>query len=326
MTPEDQAVADPAVEVALLPQATIVDKKQLPGFVEFQRVSGEARLDDLWFMVGSRCNLTCTHCYVDSSPTNDSLEQMTFDDVQPFLSEAVGYGLRHVYFTGGEPFINRDIIVMIEAALGRADCTVLTNATTPIVRHVAAMRAIAEANTYRLTLRVSLDHYDEPAHDAIRGTGNFQRTVRNIRLLCDAGLNVIVTATTIVYEGSTDAPETVESRFAALFPDVPVDVKILPFTLEMGANLRRVEAPSEAVFISEDCMERPGVRQENFQCHSGRTVQKIRGRMTVYPCPIIYDDPRFELGDNLTESFGRVHIQHKACYDFCYGSGGSCTD
>ncbi len=319
-------MAQPETHIPTAGHAGPLTKEQRPGFVEFQRADGQPRLDDLWFMVGSRCNLTCTHCYVDSSPYNDTLEQMTVDDVRGFIEEATDFGLRHVYFTGGEPFINRDIIPMIRLALQHADCTVLTNATAPIVRHVPSLSALADQGDRRLTLRASLDHFEEAEHDAIRGDGSFRRTVRNVRLLSEAGLPVIVTASAIVYGTEPTTDDEFHERFQALFDGLSIEVKILPFTLEMGANLRRIQAPSKAVFISEDCMERPGVLMDMFQCHNGRTVQKIRGRMAVYPCPIIYDDARFELGGTLDDSFSRVTLAHKACYDFCYNCGGSCTD
>jgi len=52
-----------------------------PGFVEFKILNNKPQLDDLWFMVGSRCNLSCTHCYVSSSPTNNTLEQISIEEV-----------------------------------------------------------------------------------------------------------------------------------------------------------------------------------------------------------------------------------------------------
>ncbi|HEV2301392.1 MAG TPA: radical SAM protein, partial [Stellaceae bacterium] len=30
-------------------------------------------LDTLWFNTGTLCNLTCRHCYIESSPKNDRI-------------------------------------------------------------------------------------------------------------------------------------------------------------------------------------------------------------------------------------------------------------
>jgi hypothetical protein len=64
---------------------------------------------------------------------------------------------------------------------------------------------------------------------------------------------------------------------------------------------------------------------ESLMCHFSRCIQKIDGTLRYYPCPVIYDDDRFDLGSTLEESFRRVYIAHKNCYDYCMkGSGASC--
>ena len=37
------------------------------------------RLDTLWINTGTLCNLTCRNCYIESSPTNDSLSYIRAD-------------------------------------------------------------------------------------------------------------------------------------------------------------------------------------------------------------------------------------------------------
>lgn len=60
-------------------------------------------------------------------------------------------------------------------------------------------------------------------------------------------------------------------------------------------------------------------------CHFSRCIQKIDGRLRYYPCPVIYDDARFDLGAGLQESLRRVYLAHRNCYDYCMkGRGGTC--
>ena len=54
---------------------------------------------------------------------------MTFDQFLPYLHEAVQLGVKEFYFTGGEPFINPDLLRILEATLQVGPATVLTNAT-----------------------------------------------------------------------------------------------------------------------------------------------------------------------------------------------------
>lgn len=305
-----------------------MDSKQKPGFINFKADGTKSKLDDLWFITGSRCNLSCSHCYVASSPTNDLLEQLTLDDIKPFLEEAKLYGIKNVYFTGGEPFINKDIISMIESSLSYADVTVLTNATKPLSGFIKKLGQLREKSKNELKFRVSFDHFKKEKHDQIRGKGNFDITLKNTISLSKAGFTPIITVTAGVYEGNNLKQHEVEKMFKEMFLkyDAVVDVKLLPYNLEMGSNLLRIKNPTKKVFISESCMKLPGIKQENFQCHNGRSVEKINGKMAVYPCPIIFNEPESELSANLSGSFNKTYLIHKACFDFCYRSGGKCTN
>ena len=89
-----------------------------------------AHLDHLWFQVaGTLCNLTCGHCFISCSPTNDSFGHLSLENVRSVLPEAERLGVREYYFTGGEPFLNREMVPIIEETLRFGPVTVLTNAT-----------------------------------------------------------------------------------------------------------------------------------------------------------------------------------------------------
>ena len=52
--------------------------------------------------------------------------------------------MREIGFTGGEPFMNRDILPILEAALARGfDVLVLTNAMQPMRRFEAGLVELA---------------------------------------------------------------------------------------------------------------------------------------------------------------------------------------
>ena len=99
--------------------------------------------------------------------------------------------------------------------------------------------------------------------------------------------------------------------------------------LEMGHQLAtlasRGESPHAEVFVTTNCFALLGKSPESLMCHFSRCIQKIDGALRYYPCPVIYDDPRFELGATLSESFRSVHIAHKNCYEYCMrGRGATC--
>ena len=88
-------------------------------------------LDTLWFNTGTLCNLTCRHCYIESSPKNDRLVYLSATEVAGYLDEIeeLGLGTQLIGFTGGEPFLNRELPAMLAATLDRGfRVLVLTNA------------------------------------------------------------------------------------------------------------------------------------------------------------------------------------------------------
>src|ERR1700676_1453898 len=91
-------------------------------------------LDTLWFNTGTLCNLTCRHCYIESSPRNDRLAYLSAAEVAGYLDEIepLRLGTTLVGFTGGEPFLNPALPEMLELALARGfQALVLTNAMKP---------------------------------------------------------------------------------------------------------------------------------------------------------------------------------------------------
>ena len=122
-------------------------------------------LDMLWFNTGTLCNLSCTHCYIESTPTNDRLAYLELAEVSRFLDELDSdWQGREIGFTGGEPFMNKDIIRMISDALVRGyDVLVLTNAMKPMFHRQAELLALRAEYGSKLKIRVSLDHHSREA-------------------------------------------------------------------------------------------------------------------------------------------------------------------
>src|SRR5690349_1469091 len=88
-------------------------------------------LDTLWFNTGTLCNITCANCYIESSPRNDRLAYLSAAEAARYLDEieAMKLGTAEIGFTGGEPFMNRELLAMVEDALTRGfKALVLTNA------------------------------------------------------------------------------------------------------------------------------------------------------------------------------------------------------
>ena len=262
-------------------------------------------LDTLWFQVaGTLCNLQCTHCFISSSPTNRSLE------------EAEALGVKEYYFTGGEPFLNREIVEIIEAALALGPVSVLTNGVLIRPETAARLRAIADASPYSLDLRISIDGADAVTNDPIRGEGTFERILAGIRILAAAGINPVVTVTEAC-EGAL-SPEG-RARLLAFLRQAGLRqprLKVMPL-LRLGAETRRSRAYAEWESLVGRALT--AEEAEALQCSSCRMVTS-KG---VYVCPILIDFPGARMAGTLAEALRPFALSHRACFT-CHEQGLSC--
>src|SRR5712692_2087303 len=147
-------------------------------------------LDTLWFNTGTLCNLTCRHCYIESSPKNDRLVYLSTAEIADYLDEIeqlrLGTGL--IGFTGGEPFMNRELPAMLDLALRRGfRVLVLTNAMKPMHKMKGALLALRQGHGEHLQIRVSLDHYGRAVHEAERGRRSWGPTIDGLLWLAANG-------------------------------------------------------------------------------------------------------------------------------------------
>ncbi len=282
------------------------------------------RLQTLWFNTGTLCNIECGHCYIESGPKNDRLAYLSAAEVAGFLDEieADRWPVKEIGFTGGEPFMNPDILPMLEAALGRGfEVLVLTNAMKPLRRFETGLAALGARYGGRLTLRVSLDHYTEAVHDAERSAGSFEKTVDGIGWLAAHGFRLALAARHFTEESEVE----LRAGFAALiaaqgWPIDAADPSQLVIFPEMDEH---ADVPE----ITTACWGILGKSPQDVMCSSSRMVVKRKGaaRPAVLACTLIVDDEQFELGATLAEANRPVPLNHPHCAKFCVLGGASCS-
>lgn len=282
-------------------------------------------LRTLWFNTGTLCNLTCKNCYIESSPRNDRLAYITRAEVRPFLAEAAAFHPppAEIGFTGGEPFMNPDILGMIEDALAAGfGALVLTNAMKPMQQLKAALFDLNRRFPRRLTVRVSLDHYEARGHERLRGPKTWQRTIDGLLWLAHNGFSISVAGRTIW--GETE--NQIRVGYAALFKtlDVKIDAND-PAHLVLFPEMKAGEDVPE---ITERCWDILGKNPDAVMCAHSRMVVKRRGadRPSVLTCTLLPYDRAFELGPSLAEAILQpVKLNHRYCARFCVLGGASCN-
>jgi MoaA/NifB/PqqE/SkfB family radical SAM enzyme len=277
-------------------------------------------LEELWFHTGTACNLACPFCLEGSRPGDNRLQRITLRDAQPLIDEAVELGVRQFSFTGGEPFIVRDFTNILAYAAGLKPCLVLTNGTEPLLRRLRLIERLRHAS-HPVSFRISIDYPDETQHDAGRGPGNFRKALQGLRRLHELGFGVSLARQ---MQPDEDA-EQIEARFRKVLAahGVPDDLRIVKFP-DFGLPGDTPTVPE----ITEDCMRRYHTEQSRreFMCAFSKMVVKIAGRMRVYACTLVDDDPDYDLGGSLAEACGqRIQLRHHRCYA-CFKYGSSCSE
>lgn len=276
-------------------------------------------LDVLWFQVGGTlCNLHCEHCFISCSPTNKSLALMTPADLEPYLEEARNLGVREYYLTGGETFIVKELEEIVARILEQGPVSVLTNGTLITEARAQRFAEIRDAARYSLEFRVSLDGCTAEDNDPIRGKGTFEKALRGIERLVAVGFLPILTAAQM-WEPERDAE--VLAGFVKELEQRGYSrprIKILP-RLKIGAEEERGGGYSDVERITPSMME--DYDPALLQCHNSRMVS----HKGVHVCPILVDDPRGFLGDELAASLRPYPLAANACYT-CWLYGNICSN
>lgn len=278
-----------------------------------------SHLDQLWFQVaGTLCNLTCHHCFISCSPKNDAFGFLTCDEVKRRLEASVGLGVKEYYFTGGEPFLNREMVPILVETLRYGPATVLTNGTVLRDEWLEELRRADEGSIYSLEFRVSIDGFSPEMNDPIRGEGTFARAMRGVLKLVEFGFLPIITA---ARTWPDEEDYRVVSEFVQMLKDAGYArprLKILP-TLHLGAEEQRTHGYRDSERVTAEMLH--GFDTSTLICEHARIVTD-RG---VHVCPILIESPDSILGNTLEESLTPFALSHGACYT-CYQYGSICAN
>jgi len=278
-----------------------------------------SHLDHLWFQVaGTLCNLTCHHCFINCSPKNDTFGFLSLHEVKRRLDESVALGVKEYYFTGGDPFLNKEMVPILVETLKYGPATVLTNGTVFKDEWLSTLRDSAANSIYSLEFRVSIDGFSPDTNDPIRGDGTFARAMKGVMQLVAFEFLPIITAT-------RTWPHAEETQVVGQFEQVLREagysrprIKILP-TLQIGAEEERTCGYRETERVTQEMM--PGYDESLLVCEHSRIVTD-RG---VHVCPILIESVDSVLGRTLAEAATPYRIRHGACYT-CYQYGAICSN
>ncbi|MBW2616248.1 MAG: SynChlorMet cassette radical SAM/SPASM protein ScmE [Deltaproteobacteria bacterium] len=135
-----------------------------------------------------KCNLHCKYCFY--AEEMQSRQDLPTDQWQAFFEELGHLAVRDVCLSGGEVFVRPDLWELIDSVIeNRMRYSILTNGTLLADKLIQEFE-IGKRRKRLNSIQVSIDGSCPEVHDKSRGRGSFDKAVRGLRLLKEAGFPV----------------------------------------------------------------------------------------------------------------------------------------
>ncbi|MBK1468356.1 radical SAM/SPASM domain-containing protein [Parvimonas parva] len=140
------------------------------------------------------CNLKCKHCYANAGK-HHFVDEMSFEELKGIIDIIINLYNKYSYdkrvlLSGGEPFLRKDIINIIEYIHSKdAIPAINTNGLLILEKHLEILKRC------NCELLISLDGANQKSHEYIRGRNTYYNTLDKIKMLRDYGVNTKISMT-----------------------------------------------------------------------------------------------------------------------------------
>jgi AdoMet-dependent heme synthase len=148
----------------------------MPAEVSMRRPPSRIYVD-----VTNACPLRCLHC---CSLSGDSYEnELTLVEIKDIIDQTREMSVKSLVISGGEPMLRSDLFDILE--YGRAKGLGITLLTSGILIDRIAADAFARLG---IRVKISVDGVSAKTHDYLRGRGSFDKMVRALTFIKEAGV------------------------------------------------------------------------------------------------------------------------------------------
>lgn len=212
--------------------------------------------------VSFRCNSKCRTCDVWRKP-NDDMTGEEWDRV----FQTVGRAPFYITFTGGEPFLRKDLDDLVISAYQHCRPQVITIPTNGMLTErvlVMTERMCAECPASSIGINLSLDGIGDE-HDDIRGVeGNWSlsmETWRRLKELQQHHKNLVLTVHTVISRFNAQRFLAIQEELAFLEPDSYItevaEERVELDTMGWGITPRAEDYDEIADFLSRQARQAP---------------------------------------------------------------------
>ena len=231
-------------------------------FLKKYRKANEVEIHLMYLLVTQVCNLKCTYCFEELHKRKIGIMSQKIADKAIDYFFEISVPPRKVIFYGGEPLINKEVVINSIKKIRKKDkktnISIVTNGTL-IDRSIA--KFFKENN---VNVSVSLDGPEE-YHNIYRkyknNKGSFRKTFKGYLILKNEGVNVSISCT--IGNHNVDKLREISKFFAELSPTGGVGFNFL-ISQENGKNFSycSVEKAANALFEAFEVLKAHGVYED----------------------------------------------------------------
>ena len=265
-------------------------------------------LKTVQIILTEKCNIRCRHCLLPSY----SNQILSSNDYKTIFEQLYLHGNEFVNFSGGEPFVRKDVIdIFKEAVKSGIDYGFNTNGTLIDHEKVNKLKEIPPKD-----ISISLYGHNEKLHEILtRSEGSFKKTLNAITLFLNAGFSV--TIKTMVTKYNVKQINSI-AKFARGIGVEKIVFDSTIFRKNNGSETPlqyRVDDSDLQYFENSKYGKRRAYKPrktDSLICNAGVTRIAIDSDGTVFPCSIF----RLPIGNIKRQSLNNIFKESEELHKY----------
>ena len=252
--------------------------------------------DKIRILVTNSCNYRCSFCHNEGQPKDGSSVRLSFNQAKALIDIVSDQDLSEICFSGGEPFLNKDIVRMIKYASENTLCDICCATNLSLITN----EQIKELSKTRVKFNIQFPYATNNKFKESTGTGNLSEIMDTIKRVKNAGIDLGLNTVIQSYDMKN------VSRIVDFALSNGLPLKLLPqIGLAESVNYKDVVFPilqRHAI----DCVDK-GTGAIRFTLREGSHITSV----------LYIDSPCFSNNINRCKKYGEVRVLPNMALQAC---------
>lgn len=239
--------------------------------------SFDRTIDYVRIAVTDRCNLRCFYCMpAEGIPYEPKAHLLSYEEITRLLRILGDLGFKKVRFTGGEPFLRKDFMQLLEntASLEDYKSIHITSNGTLLQKHIPKLKELGITK-----INLSIDSLNRERFQKITRRDDYKKVMQTFHMLLENGFQVKLNAVIMHGVNTQDI-----IPLAALAKDHKVDVRFIeemPFNGGYKENVKMYSAKNILGDLREAYPDLKELKSEHGDTATLYQVPKYKGNIGV---------------------------------------------